>query len=83
VSSIHILVVTGGPRIGDAEASAAAALMGTQFSVVSGGILSLVGLGAVALAMPEFNRLDMAKAAAVTADVEADGATVKGASITA
>ena len=50
VSSIHILVVTGGPRIGDAEASAVAAVMGTQFSVVSGGILSLIGLGAIALA---------------------------------
>ena len=73
VSSIHILVVTGGPRIGDAEASAVAALAGTQFSVVSGGILSLIGLGAVALAMPEFDRLDMARAAAVTAVDEADG----------
>ena len=67
VSSIHILVVTGGPRIGDAEASAVAAVMGTQFSVVSGGILSLMGLGAIALAMPEFGRLDMAKAKAAAA----------------
>jgi MFS family permease len=83
VSSIHILVVTGGPRIGDAEASAVAALMGTQFSVVSGGILSLVGLGAVALAMPEFGRLDMTKVAAVETEVEADGATVNGAGTTA
>jgi len=72
VSSIHILVVTGGPRIGDAEASAVAAVMGTQFSVVSGGILSLIGLGAVALAMPEFARLDMSVAGAVTAADEAE-----------
>jgi MFS family permease len=70
VSSIHILVVTGGPRIGDAEASAVAAVMGTQFSVVSGGILSLMGLGAIALAMPEFGRLDMAKAKAAAATGE-------------
>jgi hypothetical protein len=75
VSSIHILVVTGGPRIGDAEASAIAAVMGTQFSVVSGGILSLLGLGAIAMAMPEFARLDMAKAvAAADADVAAGAA---------
>jgi MFS family permease len=67
VSSIQILVVTGGPRIGDAEASAVAALAGTQFSVVSGGVLSLIGLGVVALAMPEFDRLDMVKAEAETA----------------
>lgn len=71
VSSIHILVVTGGPRIGDAEASAVAAVMGTQFSVVSGGVLSLLGLGAIALAMPEFARLDMAKAQAAAAAGEA------------
>jgi predicted MFS family arabinose efflux permease len=64
VSSIHILVVTGGPRIGDAEAAGVAALIGTQGSVVSGGLLSLVGLGAIALAMPEFSRLDMRKAVA-------------------
>jgi len=62
VSSIHILVVTGGPRIGDAEASAVAALMGTQWSVVSGGVLSLVGVGLLSLAMPEFSRLEMAEA---------------------
>ena len=62
VSSIHILVVTGGPRVGDAEASVAAALIGTQWSVVSGGILSLVGVGLLTLAMPEFARLQMAEA---------------------
>ncbi len=54
VSSIHILVVTGGPRVGDAEASAVAAVMGTQWSVVSGGLLSLLGVGLISLAMPEF-----------------------------
>ena len=59
VSSIHILVVTGGPRIGDAEASGVAALIGTQASVVSGGLLSLLGVGAIALAMPQFARLDL------------------------
>lgn len=69
VMSIHILVVTGGPQIGDAEASAVAAMVGPQLSAVSGGLLSLVGLAAVALAMPEFDRLDLRKAAAA-ADAE-------------
>jgi MFS family permease len=68
VSSIHILVVTGGPRIGDAEASAVAAVIGPSLSVVSGGLLSLVGLAATALAMPEFSRLDLARAAAEADD---------------
>jgi MFS family permease len=76
VSSIHILVVTGGPRIGDAEASAAAAVFGTQWSVVSGGLLSLVGVGLLSLAMPEFVSLDLdvARAAAERDAARGDGA---------
>jgi MFS family permease len=53
VSSIHSLVVTSGPRFGDAEAAGVAAIAGPQFSVVSGGILCLVGLVAVVAAFPE------------------------------
>jgi MFS family permease len=64
VSSIHILVVTGGPRIGDAEASAVAAAIGPSGSVVLGGLLSLAGVGVVALAMPELGRVDLRRAAA-------------------
>lgn len=71
VSSIHILVVTGGPQIGDAEASAVAAVIGPQLSAVSGGLLSLVGVGLIALAMPEFRRLDMRVAAADAARADA------------
>jgi MFS family permease len=51
--SIHTLVVTSGPRLGDAEAAAVSALAGPQFSVVSGGILCLVGLAAVLRRFPE------------------------------
>ncbi len=53
VSSIHSLVVTSGPRFGDAEAAGVAAIAGPQFSVVSGGILCLVGLVAVVAVFPE------------------------------
>jgi MFS family permease len=53
LSSIHILVVTSGPRLGDAEAAAMAALAGPQFSVVSGGILCLVGLLGVVRQFPQ------------------------------
>ncbi len=53
VTSIQILVVTSGPRLGDAEAAAVAALTSPQFSVVSGGILCLVGLVAVVRRFPE------------------------------
>jgi MFS family permease len=53
VMSIQTLVVTGGPRIGDAEAAAVAALAGPQFSVVSGGLLCLAGLAAVVRLFPQ------------------------------
>jgi MFS family permease len=53
VSSIHILVVTSGPRLGDAEAALVAAIAGPQASVVSGGLLCLVGLVVVVRAFPE------------------------------
>jgi MFS family permease len=56
VMSIHVLVVTSGPRMGDLEATGVAALFGAQFSVVSGGLLCLLGVAAVARAFPELWR---------------------------
>jgi MFS family permease len=56
VVGVHILVVTSGPRLGDAEAAAVAAIAGPQFAVVSGGILVLVGLAAVVRRFPEHSR---------------------------
>lgn len=53
VTSIHVLVVTGGPRIGDIEAAAVAAAVGAQLSVVSGGLLCVAGVVAVVRAFPE------------------------------
>jgi MFS family permease len=47
LSAVHIAVVTSGPRIGDVEAGAVAALTSPQFSVVSGGIACMVGVLAV------------------------------------
>jgi len=59
LSSIHIAVVTGGPRLGDAEAGAVAALAGTRFSVVSGGIACLAGVALLAWRLPELARTVM------------------------
>ena len=53
VMSIHTLVVTSGPRLGDMEAAAVAALTSPQFAVVSGGILCLLGVLVVAHRFPE------------------------------
>ena len=56
ISSIHILVVTSGPRIGDIEAAAVASVIGAQASVISGGVLCLIGLIGVVRLFPELGR---------------------------
>jgi MFS family permease len=58
LSAVHFLVVTSGPRLGDVEAGSVAALVGTQFSVVSGGIAAVIGALILAAAIPAFTRYD-------------------------
>jgi MFS family permease len=53
---IHILVVTGGPRLGDLEAGLVAGVTSPAFSVISGGILCVVGALVVAAVYPELRR---------------------------
>ena len=53
LSSVHIAVVTGGPRLGDAEAGAVAALATPRFSVVSGGLACIAGALVIARLVPE------------------------------
>jgi MFS family permease len=55
VTSIHSMVVTSGPRIGDIEAASVASLVGSQLSVVSGGLLCVAGVVAVARLFPELD----------------------------
>jgi MFS family permease len=52
VTSIHMLVVTSGPRLGDAEAAGVAAAFGPQVSVVSGGLMCLLGVLAMLPVFP-------------------------------
>ena len=52
--SIQIAVVTGGPRLGDAEAGAVAALAGVRTSVVSGGLACVAGAVLIGRLMPRF-----------------------------
>jgi hypothetical protein len=56
LSSVHIAVVTGGPRVGDAEAGAVAALTTPKFSVVSGGLACVAGALLLAWRLPELRR---------------------------
>jgi MFS family permease len=60
MSAAFSLVVTGGPRLGDIESGSVAGAAGVRFSVVSGGLLCLLGVGVVALAFPALARYDTA-----------------------
>src|SRR5437879_2278452 len=66
LTAVHIAVVTGGPRLGDAEAGAVAALTSPRFSVVSGGCACILGVLLLARLVPEFARYDSRSAAGVT-----------------
>lgn len=56
LSGVHIAVVSGGPRLGDLEAGAVAALTSVRFSVVSGGIGCVLGALLIKRWMPELDR---------------------------
>jgi MFS family permease len=53
LTALHILVVSSGPRLGDLEAATLASVVGTQASVVSGGVLCMLGVAVVARLFPE------------------------------
>jgi MFS family permease len=62
MSSVFSLVVTSGPRLGDVEAGSVAALAGTRFSVVSGGVACVAGVGLILVAFPALLRSDADRA---------------------
>jgi MFS family permease len=64
MSSVFSLVVTSGPRLGDIEAGSVAAVAGTRFSVVSGGLACVAGVGLILLAFPALLRYDAERALA-------------------
>ena len=57
---VELTVVASGPSLGDLEAGFVASLTSVRFSVVSGGIFCIVGVGVLALLLPEFGRYDAA-----------------------
>jgi len=66
LSGIEFAQVASAPNLGDVEAGVLASLTSIRFSVVSGGVLCMVGCAAVLLALPGFRHYD-SRAAAVTA----------------
>ena len=58
LQGIFTVVVAGGPRLGDVEAGAVAALAGETFSVVSGGLACVVLALGLSRAKPSFKHYD-------------------------
>jgi MFS family permease len=56
MSAFQLMVVTTGPRLGDLEAGAVAALVNPVFSVVSGGVACVIGIALLAITLPELRR---------------------------
>jgi MFS family permease len=56
LASIEMISYTTGPYLGNAEAGLVASLFGLRASVVSGGVLCVVGSGLLALTLPAFIR---------------------------
>lgn len=55
LSSFHVGISSGGPRLGDFEAGAVASATSVPFSVVSGGLACVVGAFVIARRMPELD----------------------------
>jgi MFS family permease len=67
LSSLNIVVVAGGPRLGDFEAGLVASLSTPTISVVSGGLACVAGVVVIAVAVPEFARYEAPSAGAEVA----------------
>jgi MFS family permease len=75
MQAVQIAVVTGGPRFGDLEHGAVAALAGPVTAVVSGGLACIAGVVLLARALPKFTNLalDTTKREVSAADGDAGG----------
>ncbi|MGI8608751.1 MAG: MFS transporter [Candidatus Dormibacteria bacterium] len=58
LAGIEFLSYTTGPALGGVESGVVAALFGVQFSVVSGGLLCVVGVLSLAARLPAFRKYD-------------------------
>lgn len=58
LASIEMLSYTSGPALGNFEAGLVASLVNIRFSIISGGVLCVVGCALCALALPAFRDYD-------------------------
>jgi MFS family permease len=68
LSSVHIAVVTGGPRLGDFESGVVAAVTTPEFAVVSGGLACIAGAFVIARLMPAFTAWRLSEHTAMAPD---------------
>jgi hypothetical protein len=54
MAGIEMISYLSGPRLGDTEAGLVAALFSVTVSIVSGGVLCLVGVAACCVFLPKF-----------------------------
>jgi hypothetical protein len=58
LQSVFIVVVAGGPRLGDVESGSVAGAFGLGTSVISGGLACMAGVGLLAAMFPSFAKYD-------------------------
>lgn len=58
LAGIEMISYTTGPYLGNAEAGLVASAFGLRFSVISGGLMCVIGAGALAVLLPAFIRYD-------------------------
>jgi MFS family permease len=58
LASVEMISYNAGPLLGNAESGLAAAAIGVRGSIVSGGVLCVVGVAATAVLLPELSRWD-------------------------
>ncbi len=56
LQGVFVVVVAGGPRLGDVESGTVASVFSERVSIVSGGLLCIVGVVVLALLFPSFAR---------------------------
>jgi MFS family permease len=71
MSSIYSLVVTSGPRLGDIESGTVASLTSARFSMATGGIACIAGVGIIMLAFPQLAAFDLERVEAQMAEATA------------
>lgn len=63
LQGVFVVVVAGGPRLGDLRAGGFASFMSLGLASVTGGLLCLIGIGVVAVLVPAFRTYDARDAA--------------------